>query len=399
MHSKWSKLLLTLIVVISIALYFFTIYTMMSPTSKGDTLSYSSILHLQLFATIILFSLLITVPSCYYYTIICSRFSEFVKNLLLSFATTLCLFVLLELYFLHKEESNAIGPRWSAFLWDKKHMTTRTSYSFINSNGNIERVFFRYNVFNKTNQKKAIWFLGDSFTYGFGLENTNQTFPAITEQLLHNRVHCLNLGDGGADSRREKEVLFALTDKTPVKPLAVVWQYFGNDIDANDEGPETYERKMKSNLVMKLGVKFFKEKSFLLDYIYWQFFLLNEQNSIADYSTFLGELYKNKQAYIAHLEHIREAADYCQLNNIPFVVVIFPFLWENGPENAQHIYANRIAHDLHQLKTDVIDLTPLLKNLPVSERVVNIHDPHPSSKVNSIVADTIAQYLKNKVGI
>ena len=96
----------------------------------------------------------------------------------------------------------------------------------------------------------------------------------------------------------------------------------------------------------------------------------------------IQKVYKNEKGCLKYQER-----------KIPFVVVIFPFLWEGGPENSEILYTKRLSSDLIKAKIEVIDLTPLSKKINTSQRIVSLNDPHPSPLMAKIAADTIYKRL------
>ena len=165
-------------------------------------------------------------------------------------------------------------------------------------------------------------------------------------------VLSVNLGDGGADIYHEKETLFAFGKAVQQQPYAIVWQYFGDDIDSSDAGPDIYESTISKMPSERFGRRFFREKSFLLDYLYWEFFRHNEAGSYNNYIDFLNQYYRadsmvvNGKAlkdsvgnylnpFSEHLRQLTDAENYYKARGTRFLVIIFPYLWKGGPENAE----------------------------------------------------------------
>lgn len=413
MNIRVKKIVALIFLITFFLLYTFTVRQMMFPDVKGGSPASALMMVLQTRASVFLLLEIMALIFVYYSWVIKSLLDETVKNILLTVTVFLIMLVGAECFFLNYEETNAIGERWSYKLWDKKYMTHRTAFFYKDSKGEEQRADFRDSVRNTNDkEKKTVWFIGDSFTFGFGLEQTTQTFPALVEQLLNGKVTSINLGDGGADSYKEKETLFAFSRTSKTEPRAVVWQYFGNDIDRSDEGPDIHEKEIAKSSWVRFGRKYFQAKSFLLDYIYWEYFTRNESGNIHAYADFLNYLYKTDSLvvngktlkdslgyitpYRKHLEPIKEASAYYKSKGVKFLVIIFPYLWEGGPENATQLYASRLENELKVENTDVINLAPLVKNIPVKNRIANSHDLHPSPMVSKVLADTIANYFTNK---
>lgn len=419
----WVLILLPLLL---LAIYVYITRVMMFPGPMGQSLRPARMMLLQSVATVFLVLSIFAFAGLCVACAIRSSLSEKVKNAVLLVLVLTIILLSGELFFLHYERTNGIGMRWSYKLWSKRHFTHRTTFNFINSKGEEDRADFREPIPNLKKKKKSIWFIGDSFTFGFGLENTEQSFPAQVERLLRqfqnipkdtdDRVICVNLGDGGADIYHEKETLFAFDTAAGQQPYAVVWQYFGDDIDTSELGPDIYENEIRKDPIERFGRMFFRQRSFLLDYIYWEYFRHNEVASYRTYMNFLNQIYladsivveghaltDSNGAYVTpfseHLRPLSQSAAYYKGKGSKFLVIIFPYLWSGGPADAERLYTQRLAKALRAQHTDVIDITPLVRDLPLDQRVVNSHDPHPTEMVDKIVADTIAKYFIGHYGM
>jgi hypothetical protein len=390
---------------VPLLLYIVTLFLML-------ILSFPSPAHmavLQWVATGFLWLQIIALVFVYYRWAVKSSSSETVKGLLLTLTTLAVLFLFTESCFVHYAQSSAIGARWSMILWYKKYICP-VKIEYKNLKGENQTAEIRNPIPHLTN-KKSIWYIGDSFTYGYGIDNTAQTFPALVQQQLKG-ITCVNLGVPGADTQRESEFFMAIA-AAHKQPAAVVWQYFGNDIDGADDGIKLVEQELQKSSRIQFGRRFFQNKSFVLDYIYWQYFAGNETGSFNTYSNFLNHTYltdsvvvngqalkDSAQTYITpyskHLTPLKQTAAYCKSKGIKFLVVIFPFLWENGPENSEQLYCHRLENKLKAENTDVINLMPLVKDIPLNKRIANSHDPHPSVLVSQITADTLAKYIAAK---
>lgn len=394
---------------LTIISYGCTIHAMMYPDAKGIIPDSEKMLQWQRIGSLLLLGCMLLSVITYYVVVFKSSVSEFIKSTLLSITVLVLCFLCGEYYFLHYAASNAIGDRWSYKLWDRQFMTTRTTFNYINYKGIASCAYLRTSPFDIASKKRKIWFIGDSFTYGFGIESTETTFPAIVEQRLKEEYTSINLGDGGASTFQEKDILLTYDSLCGVNPDWVVWQYFGNDIDEQDLGPDIYAATQANSFKMRLGQRFFQAKTFLLDYLYWEYFTDNEQGAISTYIDFLNRLYTSESLtanskiandtmaiispFQRHLQPIREVAAHYKQRGVKFLVVVFPFLWEGGPENAEQLYTHRVIKALQADSIDAIDLTPLVKPIPVQNRVANNHDPHPSVLVAKITGDTIANYI------
>ena len=84
--------------------------------------------------------------------------------------------------------------------------------------------------------------------------------------------------------------------------------------------------------------------------------------------------------------------DYAKENSIQFIVVIFPFLGDL--EMSDVVYGNNVANYFKANNVSIINVSQLVKNVPLEERMVSKRDIHASIKVNKIVAEEILKKLK-----
>ncbi len=388
------RILIGLAPIAGCMLYACIIYIMMAP---GRYISPSLFIALQWLATLVLTVTIVSIVYALYQLVIRSSASEFIKNALLCISVIAICLLSAEGALLHYARSRVIGEQWCYKLWDKIYIPTRTPFFYKDSQGAEASASLREPP--QRRRKKAIWFLGDSFTFGFGLEDTRQTIPAVASRALHDQYDCINLGDGGADTYRERENLLGYARSTQDTPEVVVWQYFGNDIDINDEGPDLYERQVSDQPVARWGRQYLRGRSFLLDYVYWNRVIARDTRWMDSYYRFLEQSYTSDSLYRAHLRPIIQSMQDYQAARRRFVVVIFPFLWADGPENSARIYTRRLAADLTAAGIEVIDMTPLVARVPLADRMADPQDPHPSAQVARITGDTVAGFLRSRYGL
>ena len=84
--------------------------------------------------------------------------------------------------------------------------------------------------------------------------------------------------------------------------------------------------------------------------------------------------------------------DYANKNSIQLIVVVFPFM--NGVEISDSFYVNDITGFFQANNVSVVNVSPLVKDIPVAERIVSGQDAHPSKIVNRIVANEILKRIR-----
>lgn len=94
-------------------------------------------------------------------------------------------------------------------------------------------------------------FMGDSFTFGYGLSD-EETFPSIYCKQL--RRECVNLGHPGSGTLRQVEGLEAFIDKWDLRPKEVKLFFFGmsSSFSAGNDFVDNYDRYTREHASVEL---------------------------------------------------------------------------------------------------------------------------------------------------
>ncbi len=304
-----------------------------------------------------------------------SKRQEWIKKLSTIVFSFVFIFFLLECVFMFIKRSNpATNLPLASRNWFNKYYNP-----YINSYG------FRDE--EPTKNDSSIFFIGDSFTAGDGIKKTNDRFSNIVKEKLLDSgksLHVINMGLQGADTKKEYETMVNFINSTGIRPKFVVLQYFGNDIEdvANENGvklPEVISYQ-KLNILVKNIIK----RSYFLNYLYW---LGSKQIDYNVYLKFIEEGYSNDSIFHQHKQDIQHFLDFTKTNNIPLLVVIFPFM--NDLEFSKRVYINKLKNFFNENKVNYLDVSTLIEELSIKERIVNSSDGHASVYVNKLVGDVI----------
>jgi hypothetical protein len=119
-------------------------------------------------------------------------------------------------------------------------------------------------------------FLGDSFTYGYGLTD-EQTFASLYCQARH--VTCANLGIPGSGTKKQVERLEEFLDKYQWKPRELKFFFFGmsGSFSAGNDFVDNYDREIYDRTPpAERGARRQRaDRGFVERAIEWQGFLLN----------------------------------------------------------------------------------------------------------------------------
>jgi len=262
-------------------------------------------------------------------------------------------------------------------LWHAKYWKPTNSLGFRDSEPN--------------NHYPAILFVGDSFTAGEGLKSVDERFSDIVGKELNKKrkqYNVINIGVPNLDTRSEYNVMKQFIYLTKIKPEKIILQYFGNDIDgvAMDNG-------MKYNFNLKeYANKFLVPAlacSYSINFIYWSF---PQRKFLTPYMDFIFQAYKNDKILSKHKDDLLLFVNYAKEHSIQLIVVIFPYL--SNIEMSDAMYGDNIVNFFKANQIGVISVSPLIKDIPVPDRIININDGHPSKIINNIVAREILNKIR-----
>jgi hypothetical protein len=288
------------------------------------------------------------------------------------------IFILLEIIFMFIPRSHSADYTLASRLWYAKY------WKPINSLGFRDK--------EPDNNNPVILFVGDSFTAGHGLKSIDDRFSNIVGRELNKKEKkytIINIGKPNLDTRAEYETMKEFLYLTRIKPEKIILQYCGNDIEgvAMDEGlifGGFHPPPDMNKFIVLIG-----SGSYLLNYIY---FLYPREYLGAPYINYLTKAYKNDNILSKHKADLRAFADYAGKNSIQLIVVVFPFLAD--VEMSDSMYVTDIVRFFKADNISVINVSQLVKDIPVPERIVNKNDTHASKKLNEIVAREILKKLE-----
>ena len=307
---------------------------------------------------------------------------SFTNKIIANSATVLfsifVIFILLEAIFMFIPKSHGVDHTLASKLWFAKY------WKPINSLGFRDK--------EPDNNNPVILFVGDSFTTGHGLKSVDDRFSNIVGNELRKKgkkYTVINIGVNGMDSRGEYDLMKGILYLTKIKPEKIVLQYFGNDIEGVAMNNGLIFGGFHPPPDMNRFLLLVGSGSYLFNYIYW---LFPREYLGVPYITFLTQAYKNDTLLLKHKGDLKLFVDYARENSIQFIVVVFPFL--NSIEMSDSLYGNDIINFFKTNNVSTINVSQLVKDIPLCDRVININDMHASKKVNKMVAQEILNKLK-----
>ncbi|MFN8260530.1 MAG: SGNH/GDSL hydrolase family protein [Chitinophagales bacterium] len=293
------------------------------------------------------------------------------KPVFFSVISSVIIFYGVELYFTCKTKSHAIGYSYAGKLWMLKY------WNPINGNG------FRDDAKPQDSGKRTIFFIGDSFTAGHGIEDVSDRYSDLFKA---SRIDCnvYNLGINGIGTQKELDIL----KSAPVKPAIVFWQYFFNDIDelllAYD-----YAFSFTPYRENNVWIRKITKGSFFFNYLYWSI----PHEDASAYLRALEKGIRNKELIKQHLSDCDAVITYCKDNDIKLVLLSFP-LFAVDDNHVFNKHTRFIADHFASKAVDVVRVDALTKDMRREEKMINDSDPHASRQVNRRVADFILSKMK-----
>lgn len=248
----------------------------------------------------------------------------------------------------------------------------------INSDGLRDR---EYPIQNSG--KNRMIFLGDSLTFGWGVEQED-TFDNVIEQKLNSKhpTEIINFGTGNYNTVQELNLF--LEKGLKYNPDKVVLFYFINDAEVTPK---------KSRL-------WFLAYSRLLSF-YWSrvHVALNNVFESQSFDEYYADLYRTDQAgWINTQNAFLKLKDVCREHDIDLKIVLLPELHNltNYPFKEEYGLVSSFLHD-----NDIshLDLTPMFEGYENSMDLwVSLDDAHPNKLAHKMIAEYSLDFISDKLG-
>ncbi len=286
----------------------------------------------------------------------------------LGLCTGLCV-LSLEVAFMFVPKSHNVGYTLANRIWFARHWEQPNALGY--RDGEHVRLPGRQTVFA----------LGDSFTAGAGVAHRQDRFGDLLEAQAQS-LHVLNLGRNGSDTSDEFRRLLQ-HPLTP--PDAVVLQYYPNDIEGAAVAtghPLPHFQPYED--IPSVKARFVVRGSYLANFAYWQF----QHSDSRAYVEFLEHMLADAEVMARHLHDLEAFCTYATERHTTLVVVLFPILTDLQ-ESRQFLAPVKALFDRHRVP--VVDVTDLVQDLDVGERIVNHLDVHASTLVHRRVAEALVR--------
>lgn len=281
------------------------------------------------------------------------------------------------------DESDGLGFLQVNKRWQQRHVVYN-NYFKRDRNFEVEKEkgFIRIGV------------VGDSITFGQGIEDVNNRFSNLLEEKLRSNnlnAQVYNLGVPGLDTHEEIEFY---EDVSHLNFDVIVLQYYPNDIQPTDKGePSTI---ISENAYPNELIKWATQKSTFLDFIYWRF-----SSKYATTFNNLGShylnMYNSEEILNNHKEELSDFINELKKENKEIVVIIFPFIELIGPNYPATEAHNKLQDFFKSQDIQTIDLLDDLKGANWKDLVASKFDTHPNEKVHNLAAEKLYEIIYPKL--
>lgn len=239
--------------------------------------------------------------------------------------------------------------------------------------------------------RKRVVFLGDSFTFGYGVKDAADRFSDRVGAAL-NRIEpgtwvTANLALPGLEAHDMVNQLRTAIIKPGCRADVVVYTVCLNDVLSYHEGDrEEYDR-----------LNSFKPRFFLFrDTYFFNLLYIRVQmlrhTELRDYYATLREHYEGP-AWERMKRSLDDLRELCAESKIDLRVAIFPFLHNLGPEYPFASAHQTLADYFRSQGVPVLDLRPVLEPHVAAGLTVSRFDAHPNERAHQLAADAMMKEL------
>jgi lysophospholipase L1-like esterase len=270
--------------------------------------------------------------------------------------------------------TDAFGMTLSARRWN-------ALYVDLNSRGCRDRDWVR----PKPAGVRRIALVGDSFTFGWGIENVQDRFGDLIQARLdagtQGQVEVMNVAKPGWATYEQAE--FLLTFVPDYEVDEVVLCYVPNDI----EKIIPTERGFNPT-IPPMPTLMSTDRSALYEYLYRRV-LTPYRATVRNYHDWLADGYADREIWKTQQEHLGWIIQTCREHDVTLRAALLPFLRTGGTRyNAKAIHAT--LRDFFEANgAACIDLLPALQGQPIDSLILHPGDPHPNVAAHRLFAERI----------
>lgn len=240
--------------------------------------------------------------------------------------------------------------------------------------------------------------LGDSQTFGDGVGD-DETWPHHLQQVLDPGRRCVEVLNFGVNAyETEQQVHLLETRVLGFEPDLVLLAYFVNDANvrsrAGSARPLPVPRPSGLHAVLT-GKGWFASLRSVSRFLDWSADRIVRREGLEYFGKSRDVLYaEDAPGWQVAREQLSRARDLLERRDIPFVVVLYPFMHRSGEHLATHEAYGIVAAFLEHEGIRSLDLEPAYAGQDMDEMRAHPRNAHSSGAAHLIAAGAIAESLR-----
>lgn len=276
--------------------------------------------------------------------------------------------------------------------WTDRHVRIN-AYSFRNDH------FFS----EKDTRELRLAAIGDSYTYGYGIEDETDRYSNLLEKRLSEAcastggtVKVYNMGRPGLNTAEELEV-FKTAKRFRID--GIILGYTLDDARSNRTARHTnicYNRIFSYR--QNPFLNWLLQKSFALEYLYVRVYNLFHAREFTQtcWTESFEALYHDPEIWVRHLKELKNVIDYTREHQLGLAVVIFPNIVDLGADYSARDIHQRVATFFRANNIPVIDLLDVYAGYSPDDLLVSRRDFHANELGHSLATTAIFETIKNE---
>ncbi len=234
---------------------------------------------------------------------------------------------------------------------------------------------------------RRIAFVGDSFTYGWGIARVADRFPDLVQARFDARVpgtvEILNVAKPGWNTGDELQPIKDMIERYSVDEVTLC--YVPNDIEGLIATTDDFNPTRPPDPVL-----FNPDSSCLLDYLYRRLYL-PRLPTVQGFHDWLAAGYADEPTWRRHQQQLFAIKRLCDEHDVRLRVALIPFIRTGGEKLQLDKLHALLGHFLSVNGFDHVDLLPALAGATAADLVVNAADAHPNEEANRRFAKALWQ--------
>ncbi|MFQ5412907.1 MAG: SGNH/GDSL hydrolase family protein [Phycisphaerae bacterium] len=232
---------------------------------------------------------------------------------------------------------------------------------------------------------RRIAFVGDSFTYGWGVKRVEDRFTDMLQrrfdEATEERVEVMNVAKPGWDTGDEIQPIAAMIRAYGVDEIVLC--YVINDIERLLPTSDDFDPKRPPQSQI-----FNTDSSMLVEYLYYRV-VVPRKATVRRYEGWLADGYADAGTWRRQRQRLGAIMDLCRKHDVTFRVVLMPLLRTGTGRLDQAAIHEQLTRVFRAREVPLIDLLPVVSAERAEDLVVSGADAHPNERAHRMFADAI----------